>query len=65
MSKDLNQCNFIGRLGKDIELKYTASGSAVGNFSIAFSDEYKAKAFKVLGALTRNGEFTDQEVAAA
>ena len=43
MSKDLNQCNFIGRLGKDIELKYTANGSAVANFSIACSDDYKDK----------------------
>lgn len=43
MSKDLNQCNFIGRLSKDIELKYTASGSAVANFSIACGDDYKSK----------------------
>ena len=35
MSNDLNQCNFIGRLGRDPETKYTASGSAVCNFSIA------------------------------
>ena len=41
--KDLNQCNFIGRLGKDIELKYAASGSAIANFSIACSDDYKDK----------------------
>ena len=43
MSKDLNQCNFIGRLGKDIELRYTASGQAVANFSIACGDDYKDK----------------------
>jgi single-strand DNA-binding protein len=43
MAKDLNQCNFIGRLGKDVELKYMASGSAVANFSIACSDDYKNK----------------------
>ena len=43
MSKDLNQCNFIGRVGKDIELKYTAGGSAVANFSIACGDDYKDK----------------------
>lgn len=41
MSKDLNLCQFIGRLGRDIELKYTASGSAVANFSIACNDDYK------------------------
>lgn len=43
MSKDLNQCSFIGRLGKPIELKYTAGGSAVANFSIACGDDYKDK----------------------
>ena len=43
MSKDLNQCNFIGRLGKEVELRYTASGSAVANFSIACGDDYKDK----------------------
>jgi len=43
VSKDLNQCNFIGRLGKDIELRYAASGSAVANFSIACGDDYKDK----------------------
>ena len=43
MAKDLNQCNFIGRLGKDIELKYTAGGSAIANFSIACGDDYKDK----------------------
>lgn len=43
MSKDLNQCNFIGRLGKDIELRYMPSGGAVANFSVACSDDYKDK----------------------
>jgi len=43
MSKDLNQCNFIGRLGKDVDTKYTVSGSAVANISIACSDDYKDK----------------------
>ena len=43
MSKDLNQCNFIGRLGKDPEIKYMPSGGAVANLSIACSDDYKDK----------------------
>ncbi|MCP5003296.1 MAG: single-stranded DNA-binding protein [Planctomycetes bacterium] len=43
MSKDLNQCNFIGRLGRDIEIKYSASGSVIANFSIACGDDYKDK----------------------
>ena len=43
MSKDVNKCIFIGRVGKDIELKYTPAGSAVANFSIACGDDYKGK----------------------
>lgn len=43
MSKDLNQCQFIGRLGQDIELKYGPSGGAIANFSIACGDDYKNK----------------------
>jgi len=43
MSKDLNQCNFIGRLGRDPEISYTANGSAVAKFSIACGDDYKNK----------------------
>jgi len=43
MSKDLNQCNFIGRLGKDVELKYMPSGGAVVNISIACGNDYKDK----------------------
>jgi len=34
-SNDLNRCEFIGRLGKDPEVRYTADGSAICNFSIA------------------------------
>jgi single-strand DNA-binding protein len=43
MSKDLNQCNFIGRIGKPIEIKYMPNGNAVANFSIACGDDYKDK----------------------
>jgi len=35
MANDLNQCNFIGRLGGDPELRYSKSGKAVTNFNIA------------------------------
>lgn len=38
---DLNQCNFIGRLGRDPEMRYAASGEAVCNFSIACGHKYK------------------------
>lgn len=43
MSKDLNQCNFIGRLGADPELRYTPQGAAVCSFTIAVGDDYKNK----------------------
>jgi len=43
MSKDLNLCQFIGRLGNDVEIKYTPNGSAVANLSLACGDDYKDK----------------------
>jgi len=41
---DLNQCNFIGRVGKDPEIKYTQDGTAIANFSIACGESWKDKA---------------------
>lgn len=35
MANDLNQCNFIGRLGQDPECRYTPDGNAVANIRIA------------------------------
>jgi len=43
MSKDLNQCNFIGRLGRNPEIKYTQSGDAIATFSLAVGETYKDK----------------------
>lgn len=43
MSKDLNLCQFIGHLGRDVETKYTAGGTAIANFSLGCSDDYKDK----------------------
>ena len=43
MANDLNQCNFTGRLGRDPEIKFLPSGSAVANFSIASGEKYKDK----------------------
>lgn len=40
----LNQCNFIGNLGKDPESRYMPNGDAVCNFSIACSETWKDKA---------------------
>jgi single-strand DNA-binding protein len=41
----LNKCMFIGRLGRDPEVKYTQDGTPVANFSIAVSEKW-----------TKNGE---------
>jgi single-strand DNA-binding protein len=43
MSNDLNQCQFIGRLGKDVEMRFLPDGKAVANFSIACGWKTKDK----------------------
>jgi single-strand DNA-binding protein len=43
MANDLNQCSFIGRLGRDPETKYLQSGDAAVNFSIASGWKTKDK----------------------
>lgn len=43
MSNDLNQCQFIGHLGRDPETRYTSSGSPVCSFSIACGWKSKDK----------------------
>lgn len=43
MSNDLNQCQFIGRLGKEPEMKYLQSGDAVCNFTLAVGWKSKDK----------------------
>ncbi len=43
MSNDLNQCSFIGRLGRDPDTRYLPSGKAVANFSIAVGSKWKDK----------------------
>jgi single-strand DNA-binding protein len=43
MANDLNNCQFIGRLGKDPEVKYLPSGDAVANFSVACGEQWKDK----------------------
>jgi len=37
----MNSVNIIGRIGKEIELKYLPTGSAVASFSIAVNQDYK------------------------
>ena len=41
MPKGVNRVTLIGHLGKDPEMRYTSSGVAVCNFSIATNDSYK------------------------
>jgi len=36
-----NQCNFTGRLGRNIELSYSKDGLAIGKGSMAVSKKYK------------------------
>lgn len=43
----MNSVNIIGRIGKEIELKYLASGSAVASFSIAVDQSYVKDGQKV------------------
>ena len=43
MSNDLNQCNFIGRLGADPEMRYMPSGEPICNFRIAVGWKTKDK----------------------
>lgn len=40
---DLNEWKGVGRLGKEIELRYLPNGDAVASFSIACDDSYKNK----------------------
>jgi single-strand DNA-binding protein len=43
MSKDLNRCEFIGRLGRDTESRFMPNGNQIVTFSLACGDDYKDK----------------------
>lgn len=43
MANDLNQCNFIGRLGRPPEVRYLSNGTAACNFTIAVGWKGKDK----------------------
>lgn len=43
MANDLNQCNFIGRLGRDLELRTFPSGDQVANGTLAVGSKWKDK----------------------
>jgi single-strand DNA-binding protein len=44
----LNQCQFIGNLGKDPEIRTMQNGDKVANFSIAVTEKWKEKTTGVL-----------------
>lgn len=39
----VNKCIFVGRVGKQPEVRFTGAGQAVANFSIACNEKYKGK----------------------
>jgi single-strand DNA-binding protein len=43
MAKSLNKVMLIGHLGKDPEVKYTPSGTAVAKFTLATNERFKDK----------------------
>jgi single-strand DNA-binding protein len=52
----LNQCNFIGNVGKPPEIKVMSNGKKVANFSIAVSEKWKDK---TSGEVKENTEWID------
>lgn len=40
---NLNKCEFIGFLGKEPDLRYTQSGVACANFSVAVTEKWKTQ----------------------
>lgn len=42
-SRGVNKVILVGNLGNDPEVKYTASGSAIANLTVATSEEWKDK----------------------
>ena len=42
-AKGVNKAIIVGNLGKDPEMRYTASGGAIANITVATSEEWKDK----------------------
>lgn len=55
MAADLNRCSFIGRLGRDVELKVMANGENMAVFSLAVGESYTNKA----GEKVKNTEWVN------
>jgi len=43
MAKSLNKVQLIGNVGKDPEVKFTPSGTAVAKFGLATNERFKDK----------------------
>ncbi|MBB1489689.1 single-stranded DNA-binding protein, partial [Oceanospirillum sediminis] len=43
MARGVNKVIIVGTLGNDPEVKYSASGSAIANLSVATSEQWKDK----------------------
>ena len=41
MAKSINKATLIGNVGKDPEVKFLPSGTAVANFTLATSERFK------------------------
>ena len=59
MSNDLNQCNFIGRLGADPETRYTPNGDGVCSFRIAVGWKTKEKEGAEWVSITAFGKLSE------
>ena len=43
MSNDLNICHFIGRAGRDAEVRFTQDGKAIASFSLAIGRKWNGE----------------------
>ena len=43
MANDLNLCQFIGRLGRDPEIRFSPDGKAMATLSLACGQSWKSK----------------------
>ena len=59
MSNDLNQCNFIGRLGADPETRYMPNGDGVCSFRIAVGWKTKEKEGAEWVSITEFGKLSE------
>ncbi len=43
MARGINKVILVGNLGKDPDIRYTASGSAIANITVATTDSWRDK----------------------